>query len=49
MNSLLESNVIFRNVYCFWAANPGNAEQCTPVGAVAVKDGLLPGDRKSVV
>ncbi|PZC51045.1 MAG: NADH-quinone oxidoreductase subunit H [Chloroflexi bacterium] len=43
MNSLLESNVIFRNVYCFWAANPGNAEQCTPVGAVAVKDGLLPG------
>lgn len=42
MSSLLESNVIFRNVYCFWAANPGNADQCTPVGALAIKDGLLP-------
>ncbi len=42
MSSLLESNVIFRNVYCFWAANPGNADQCTPVGALVMKDGLLP-------
>ena len=42
MDSLLAGNSIYRNVYCFWAANPGNAAYCTPEGAAAIKDGLLP-------
>lgn len=41
MPSLLETNSLFRNVYCFLAANQGNAGHCTPEGA-AMRDGLLP-------
>ena len=43
MDSLLAGNSIYRNVYCFWGANPGNAAYCTPEGAAAIKDGILPG------
>jgi len=41
MPSLLEGNVLFRGVYCWLAANEGNAEFCTPQGQ-ALRDGLLP-------
>lgn len=42
MPSLLEGNSLFRNVYCFLAANEGNQAHCTPAGATVLKDGILP-------
>ena len=42
MPSLLEGNALFRGIYCWLAASEGNAESCTPDGAAAVRDGLLP-------
>ena len=46
MPSLLEGNALFRGIYCWLAANDGNAEHCTPGwtagGGVAARDGLLP-------
>lgn len=42
MPSLLEGNALFRGIYCWLAASEGNAESCTPAGADAVRDGLLP-------
>ena len=46
MPSLLDGNALFRGIYCWLAANEGNAEHCTPDwaagGGVAARDGLLP-------
>lgn len=42
MPSLLEGNALFRGIYCWLAASEGNAESCTPDGAAAARDGLLP-------
>ncbi len=42
MPSLLEGNALFRGIYCWLAASKDNAESCTPDGAAAVRDGLLP-------
>ena len=42
MPSLLGGNVLFRGIYCWMAANDGNAGHCTPVGEAAIRDGWLP-------
>ena len=41
MPSLLEGNVLFRGLYCWLAANEGNAQYCTPERQ-ALKEGVLP-------
>ncbi|MEE8442290.1 MAG: complex I subunit 1 family protein, partial [Dehalococcoidia bacterium] len=45
MPSLLEGNELFRGIYCWLAASPGNSEHCTPDAERALgltRDGLLP-------
>ena len=42
MPSPLEGNALFRGIYCWLAAGPGNAQHCTPAGETALRDGLLP-------
>ncbi|MDO8750054.1 MAG: NADH-quinone oxidoreductase subunit H, partial [Dehalococcoidia bacterium] len=42
MPSPLEGNALFRGIYCWLAAGPGNAQPCTPAGETVLRDGLLP-------
>ncbi|MDO8751281.1 MAG: NADH-quinone oxidoreductase subunit NuoH [Dehalococcoidia bacterium] len=42
MPSPLEGNALFRGIYCWLAAGPGNAQYCTPAVESVWRDGLLP-------